>query len=144
MLLNDEAPLVYEKTPVKTGPSTELMKTAGVVTRCCPEPWQDLLPAGLLCARWQCDSRLSATNLIKPRRTALIYRRDERGPQRQSWGGAAETIGLPGVILAGEGEGEGDTAIDPQQGTVIFSHLIRGHPIITHIHQRCIMNRGID
>lgn len=51
MLLNDEAPPVCEKAPVKTGPSTELMKTAGVVARCCPEPWQDLLPAGLLCAR---------------------------------------------------------------------------------------------
>lgn len=43
--------LFSEKTPGKTGPSTELIKTARVVARGCPEPWQDLLPAGFLCAR---------------------------------------------------------------------------------------------
>lgn len=38
-----------EKAPMKTGPSTKLIKAARVVAGCCPEPRQDLLPAGWLC-----------------------------------------------------------------------------------------------
>ena len=52
----------------------------------------------------------------------------------------AENIELPQVILGGGGW----ESIDPLYSAVIFSHLTLRHPIITHIHQRHIMNRGID
>lgn len=44
----------------------------------------------------------------------------------------------------GRGWQRGWESIDPLYSAVIFSHLTLRHPIITHIHQRHIMNRGID
>ena len=93
-------------------------------------PLENLLSPCSLPASWQCDSRLSATNLIKPLLHWCWYTNNEQGVVRRKRD--KKYISLPEVIL----EKNLHPLLILCEVQLFLSHLTPAYPILTHIRQR--------